>query len=658
MKKKYVVQIRSMIFLSLIASVIILNAQEIEFFQNEVTVSFTDGFDVSSADINQDGHPDILACGKANGGEVTWWRNLGDNTFTKISLKQNFIGARSIRAADLNGDQEIDIVCAAWQANKIVYFENDGDESFTENIIDSYFKGAHTIDLKDINGDSHIDILCSGYDYYGHQGEIAWWENSGEIPIIWTKHLISDRFQQSPFIYGEDLDNDGDIDVVACGELNDEVLWWENDGFGEFISENMIDADLDGAHTVIAKDVDMDGDADILGAAWNSGKLIWYENTEDHDFIKHDLTGVSGALWLDAADLDHDNDMDLIAAGQNTSTLYWYENNGEETFTRYPVDGNFPSGFCVVPIDMDDDTDIDLIAIGKASDKISWFENNLINNETVTDYDGNVYNTVAIGDQVWLKENLESTHYSDGTEITEVWAYNDDEGLVSTYGRLYTWDGAMNYSTTEAAQGACPNGWHIPTDAEWTELGTFLGGDAVAGGKLKESGTVHWKTPNAGATNESGYTVLPAGEYDDTHYQLLEEFAVIWSSTQTSATKCKYRYLAYNDAELHTYNFYKNYRYSIRCIKNETVGFLEQEDKEKTLVLYPNPANNNISVQFLNQLKMPIEIKVLDISGRMLERVTLTSMKNDIDISYLQNGFYFMVLENERTSVTTKFVKY
>ena len=129
MKKKYVVTIRLMIFLSLIASVIILNAQEIEFFQNEVTVSFTDGFDVSSADINRDGHPDILACGKANGGEVTWWRNLGDNTFTKISLKQNFSGVRSIRAADLNGDQEFDIVCAAWQANKIVYFVK-GQEDF------------------------------------------------------------------------------------------------------------------------------------------------------------------------------------------------------------------------------------------------------------------------------------------------------------------------------------------------------------------------------------------------------------------------------------------------------------------------------------------------------------------------------------------------
>ena len=182
---------KTSIILSLLSNISF--AQEIQFEQHVVSNSFTNGYDVISADINQDGHPDILGCNR--GGEVAWWQNNGENTFTKISIKQGLSGARSIRTTDLNNDGKIDIVCAAWIANDIIYFQNNGDETFTEFVIDNDFAGAHTVDLKDVNGDGNIDILCSGWDYYGHNGEIAWWENDGQNPIIWTKHLISDRFQ-------------------------------------------------------------------------------------------------------------------------------------------------------------------------------------------------------------------------------------------------------------------------------------------------------------------------------------------------------------------------------------------------------------------------------------------------------------------------------
>ena len=352
-------------------------SQNIQFEQHLVTDVFTDGFDVSAADIDQDGYIDILGCGKANGGEVCWWRNDGNQSFTQISLKQGFTGARSIRGADINGDQEIDIVCAAWQANDIIYFENTGDEAFNEILIDNNFMGAHTVDLKDVNGDGRLDILCSGFDYYGHEGEIAWWENGGQDSIIWIKHLISDRFQQSPFIYGEDMDNDDDIDIIACGEVNNEVLWWENDGSGQFISENIVDSNFYSAHTVIARDVDLDGDMDILGAGCMSTKLAWYENDGSQYFTKHNLSPIGGDLWLDAVDLDNDGDNDLIAAGMAASTLKWFENDGNQQFTKHDVDGGFASGFAIVAVNMDADGDVDLLAIGKSSDMISWFENNL-----------------------------------------------------------------------------------------------------------------------------------------------------------------------------------------------------------------------------------------------------------------------------------------
>lgn len=363
------------IFLVLFACFLTISvqAQSTFFEQHVLTESFSEGYDVFYADINNDAHQDIIACRK--GGEVVWYRNDGFQNFTKFSIGVGLAGVRSVRSADMNNDGYADLVCAAWQANKIAYFQNNGDESFTQFMVDDSFKGAHTVDLKDVNEDGFIDILCSGWDYYGHQGEIAWWESSGQEEIEWDKHLISDRFLQSPFVFGEDMDGDSDIDVLACGELSDEIIWWENDGEQYFGEGNIIDSTFIGAHTVIAKDVDLDGDMDVLGAAWESNKIAWYENIGEQQFIKHILPYLAGALWLDAADLDNDGDMDLMAAGQSSGVLYWYENDGNQEFTRWPVEGSFTSAFSVVPVDMDNDGDQDLLAIGRNSSKISWFEN-------------------------------------------------------------------------------------------------------------------------------------------------------------------------------------------------------------------------------------------------------------------------------------------
>ncbi len=364
---------------------------QITFYQHEITDEFTQGTDVFVYDINDDNHKDIVAVAKRNSGEVCWWENDGFGNFTEHSIRQGFNGARSVRAADINHDNKTDIIAAAWINNDIIWWENDGDENFTEHIIDDNFVGAHTVDIKDVNDDGHNDVLCSGFDYYGHEGEIAWWENDGEGNFI--KHLISTRFQQSPFIYGEDMDDDGDLDVIACGELNDEVLWWENDG-NENFTEHLIDDSFDAAHTVIAKDIDKDDDMDILGAACMSGTIAWWENNGNQDFTKHNLGSFPGALWLDATDIDKDNDIDLIGAGMGSSRLAWWENDGNQDFTKNYFQENFISAFCISIADVDNDTDDDIVAIGYYSNKISWFENSLVNPNYLNNPESVVYDSV------------------------------------------------------------------------------------------------------------------------------------------------------------------------------------------------------------------------------------------------------------------------
>lgn len=137
---------------------------------------------------------------------------------------------------------------------------------------------------------------------------------------------------------------------------------------------------------------------------------------------------------------------------------------------------------------------------------------------TVSDIDGNTYKTIQIGTQTWMAENLKTTHYNDGNEIPLVignldwniyspaycWFANDEANYGNTYGALYNWY-AVNTGKL------CLTGWHVPTDAEWVQLIDYLGGSTVAGGKLKERGTIHWYSPNTGATNETGFTALPGG---------------------------------------------------------------------------------------------------------------------------------------------------
>jgi uncharacterized protein (TIGR02145 family) len=138
---------------------------------------------------------------------------------------------------------------------------------------------------------------------------------------------------------------------------------------------------------------------------------------------------------------------------------------------------------------------------------------------TVTDVDGNVYNTINIGGQIWMMENLKTTHYQDGTVIPDVadslaWyalstgascSYQNNASNSSIYGRLYNWFAATD------AHNLAPAGWHVPNATEYTALVNYLGGENAAGGKAKETGLSHWTSPNLGATNSSSFTALPGG---------------------------------------------------------------------------------------------------------------------------------------------------
>jgi uncharacterized protein (TIGR02145 family) len=202
---------------------------------------------------------------------------------------------------------------------------------------------------------------------------------------------------------------------------------------------------------------------------------------------------------------------------------------------------------------------------------------NYINSLPVSDIDGNTYLPVTICNQTWTKSNLNVSRYRNGDVIPQVtdpnaWAnlttgawcyYNNDPVNGQTYGKLYNW-----YAINDT-RGIAPIGWHIPTDLELTTLTTnCLGGDGIAGGKMKEIGITHWLTPNAGATNISGFTALPGGFRNASGFNSIGIDGYFWSFSENDTTNAWYRILVYGNAGVGRSSTFKNLGFSVRCIKD------------------------------------------------------------------------------------------
>jgi uncharacterized protein (TIGR02145 family) len=202
----------------------------------------------------------------------------------------------------------------------------------------------------------------------------------------------------------------------------------------------------------------------------------------------------------------------------------------------------------------------------------------------VNDIDGNGYNSVVIGTQTWMVEDLKTTKYNDGAAIPLVtdktewlnlvtpgycWYNNDEAAYKSIYGALYNWY-AVNTGKL------CPSGWHVPTHAEWTTLSDFLGGDtespsetSTAGGKLKETGFAHWTSPNAGATNETGFTALASGFRNwEGDFSGINYYGAWWTSTE-SGTRANFRTISWARGDLMNMGTINKFEgASIRCLKD------------------------------------------------------------------------------------------
>ncbi len=300
---------------------------------------------VFAHDVDGDGDNDVLGAAW-NDNEIVWWRNDGSEPiiWTKQIIKNNYRNAHEVYACDFEGDGDTDVFGASAGLNEITWWRNDGVDPvvWREQTIDGNCYGARSVYVSDIDSDGDGDVL--GADFT--RGEITWLRNDGGEPIQWAEFIIDNSFAGAHQVYACDIDDDGDYDALGTAAIGNEIAWWQNDGGNPIVwTKQIIDSNFRGALRVSVTDVDDDGDMDVLGTAVNSNRISWWRNDGGDPIIWTKLTVDNycrGAWPLDVSDLDNDGDMDVIGGG--VAGIGWYENHllpkPEKPSIQGPATGN------------------------------------------------------------------------------------------------------------------------------------------------------------------------------------------------------------------------------------------------------------------------------------------------------------------------------
>jgi len=337
--------------------------------------------DVRFGDIDADGDPDVLAT-LGGAGAIFWWDNVSVHRQSifpgQIVVNSDVPGASVVVAEDLDNDGDLDLVASASTGQDIRWWQNDANGLFwTERIVDGGFNGALNVDTADVDGDGDFDVLGAAQT----DDRIAWWENLFGDGLTWIEHSIVSNFNGAFDVDTADIDGDGDIDVIATAELDDEVIWFENVlGDGLAWIPHDIDTNADGARSASASDFDGDGDLDVIGAMNDANDITWWENFDGvgGDWITRTIEGgFNGADMVAGGDIDRDGDIDVVAVAIEADDIKWWENEDGlgTTWTERTIEGNFNGATSIVVTDMDADGDVDLLATADVDDDIRWWEN-------------------------------------------------------------------------------------------------------------------------------------------------------------------------------------------------------------------------------------------------------------------------------------------
>jgi len=359
-----------------------------------------------------------------------------------------------VDAADLDGDLDIDLVCAAYQGHEVAWWENDGaGGGWVQHTIATGFTEAASVHAADIDGDGDIDVAATSEG--GHT--VAWWENDG-AGGGWVPHVV-DAAVNGPFcVCSADFDGDQDLDLCGAVFYASDIVWWENmDGVGHTWTPHTVDPSFSYAWWTVAADIDDDGDMDIVGAAYSAGDICWYENSGDGaTWTKHFICATfPHALNVRAADLDGDDDLDVVGASYAGNIAWWENDDPTGTWAQHPIDSGLSDPFSSRVADLDADGDQDVITNERDGNRVLWYEN------------------VAASGEVWLKRVVDET--SDGPN--DVLAADVNGDLIPEIIATFSWDGSIL--------------WYEPA-SEYAAGGSLESSILDGGGPVPDWGAITW----------------------------------------------------------------------------------------------------------------------------------------------------------------------
>ena len=341
---------------------------------------------VFAADLDGDGDIDLLSA-SINDDKVAWYENMdGAGTYGPEQVISTLAAnAQSVFAVDVDGDGDTDVLSASAGDDTIAWYENtNGLGAFgPPRVVTTGADGAFSVFAADIDGDGDFDVLSASL----FDDKVAWYENTDGAGAFGPQQVITTSADGAGSVHAADLDADGDIDVLSASRLDDTIAWYENtDGLGSFGPQQQISTNAATAVAVVAADINRDGVLDVLSASTSDDKVAWYDGA--NGWSETVVTDVAdGPTSVVAIDVDGDGDLDALSASANDNSISWHENtDGSGSFgPRQVISSTALSARSVFAVDADGDGDADVISASFSDDKIAWYRNERIHGVTVFD---------------------------------------------------------------------------------------------------------------------------------------------------------------------------------------------------------------------------------------------------------------------------------